>query len=361
LAEALVCRLRRIFVMTVPKVIFAVVTAIASASVNAQVAADLVAAPGIPPGSPFAPHTPAGTVIIAENLWVGDEAQGVRHYIPIDPNNTDPINTGQLMFDTDPNWSVGGGSCFIWCSVGQAAQDGTSRAYVAVYDHPKGQPGNPGGPGVWMLQIQPVFGQFSPFAGLSPLAPNFGLGGDLPTALSLGPDGKLYVGFLKNGNIKRITNPSQLNPTPQNQIVESVGGTPNGRPMRAMAFLGADLYVATDQGLAVVRNATNCVNNTGGCGNAVPVPDGLAGSAHVGLATDGAGKVYFSANGSVFRYTPADGRVVTVAAGFLFAAGHTNTLTIDGFGNLWIGDDPSDLNFSGRLWRIPAARLGTLL
>jgi ligand-binding sensor domain-containing protein len=128
-----------------------------------------------------------------------------------------------------------------------------------------------------------------------------------------------------------------------------------------MAFLGADLYVATDQGLAVVHNATTCFNNSGGCGNAVPVADGLSGLAHVGLTTDGAGKVYFSANGSVYRYTPADGRVVVVSSRFLFAGGHTNTLTLDAFGNLWIGDDPSEVNFSGRLWRIPASRLATVL
>jgi hypothetical protein len=210
-----------------------------------------------------------------------------------------------------------------------------------------------------MLQFQPAFGQFVPFAGLSPVAPNLGLAGDQPTAVALGPDGKLYVGFLKNGNIKRITNPSDSNPSPQTQTVESVGGTPNGRSMRAMAFLGADLYVATDQGLGIVRNATGCINNAGGCGNAVVVQDGNAGSAHVAVTTDGAAKVYFSANGSVFRYTPADGRVVTVASGFLFVKGHTNTLALDGFGNLWIGDDTSDgsLNFTGRLWRIPAGRL----
>ncbi|HJZ96481.1 MAG TPA: hypothetical protein VKE70_08235, partial [Candidatus Solibacter sp.] len=122
-----------------------------------------------------------------------------------------------------------------------------------------------------------------------------------------------------------------------------------------------DLYVATDQGLAVVHNAAACFNNSDGCGNAVPVPDGLAGVAHVALTTDGAGKVYFSANGSVYRYTPPDGRVVVVSSGFLFADGHTNTLTLDGFGNLWIGDDPTEFNFSGRLWRIPAARLATVL
>jgi hypothetical protein len=336
---------------------------LASATAGAQVAADLVAQTGIPAGSIFAPHTPSGMAIIGSNVWVGDEAQGFRHYVPVDPTNADPINTGQLMFDTDPGWSLGGGTaCVPWCSVGQMAQDGTSRVYVAVWDHPKGQPGNFGGPGVWMLQMQPVFGNFNPIAGLTPLAPTLGLAGDLPTALALGPEGKLYVGFLKNGNIKRITNPSILNPSPQTQTVESVGGTPNGRSMRAMAFLGADLYVATDQGLAVVHNAAACLNNQNGCGNAVLVADGHTGVTHDGVTTDGASKVYFSAAGAVFRYTPADGRVVLVSSGFLFVGGHTNTLSLDGFGNLWIGDDTSDgaLNFTGRLWRIAAASLATI-
>ncbi len=133
--------------------------------------------------------------------------------------------------------------------------------------------------------------------------------------------------------------------------------------MRAMAFLGSDLFFATDQGLAVIHNATTCLNNSGGCGNAVPVSDGFAGTPHVALTTDGVNRVYFSANGSVYRYTPADGRIATVVTGFFFVNGHTNMLTLDAFGNLWIGDDPGDgaLNFSGRLWRIPASRLATVL
>lgn len=334
---------------------------LASALADAQVAANQVAGPGIPAGNNFAPHTPAGMVIIGANVWVGDEAQGLRHYIPVDPNNVNPINTGQMKFDTSSDWSIGGGTaCIPWCSVGQVAQDGSTRAYAAVYDHAKGQPGQVGGPGVWMVQFQSAFGNFSPFAGVSPVAAGLGLSGDQPTAVALGPDGKLYVGFLKNGNIKRVTNPSVVNPTSQNQTVESVGGTPNGRSMRAMAFVGADLYVATDQGLAVVRNAGACFGNAGGCGNAVPVQDGFVGATHVGLASDGVSKLYFSVDGAgVFRYTPADSRVAPVSSGFAFVGGHTNTLTLDGFGNLWMGDDTTDgtLNFTGRLWRVSAAAL----
>jgi hypothetical protein len=327
-------------------------------SAAAQVPADAVAASGIPAGQLFAPHTPAGMVIIGNHIWVGDEAQGLHHYVPVDPANADPINTGQFTFDIDPQLSMGGGgACTPWCGVGQIAQDGSSRAYVTSYDHTKGQPGFFGGGGVWMVSFQSQFGEFSPFSGLAPVAPSGGLAGDLPTSIALGPDGKLYVGFLKNGNIKRIVNPAMSGVAPQTQTVESVGGSPNGRAILSMAFLGADLYIATDQGLSVVHNATTCIGNAGGCGNAVLRVAG----ATVAVATDGAGKVYFSADGAgtVNRYTPADGNVIPVASGFLFVGGHTNTLTLDGFGNLWIGDDTTDgrLNFTGRLWRVPAALL----
>jgi hypothetical protein len=54
----------------------------AAAPASAQVTEDLVAEAGIPAGNTFAPHTPARMMIIGANLWVGEEAQGRRHYIP---------------------------------------------------------------------------------------------------------------------------------------------------------------------------------------------------------------------------------------------------------------------------------------
>lgn len=66
----------------------------ATAPDSAQVAASLEAEAGIPAGNIFAPHTPAGMMIIGANLWVGEEAQGLLHYIRVDPNNVDLVNTG---------------------------------------------------------------------------------------------------------------------------------------------------------------------------------------------------------------------------------------------------------------------------
>src|SRR5262249_16846548 len=56
-------------------------------SAAAQVPASLVAASGVPQGFLFAPHTPSGMVIIGNNVWVGDEVQGLHHYVPVDAAN----------------------------------------------------------------------------------------------------------------------------------------------------------------------------------------------------------------------------------------------------------------------------------
>jgi hypothetical protein len=47
---------------------------------------------------------------------------------------------------------------------------------------------------------------------------------------------------------------------------------------------------------------------------------------------------------------------------YAFVGGNSNMVMLDRLGNLWIGDDVSDgvLNFSGRIWYISAAALGTI-
>ena len=173
-----------------------------------------------------------------------------------------------------------------------------------------GQPGQFGGPGVWMVQFQSVLGGFSPFAGTSQVAPP---------------------------SVWRETNqPRWLSGRTGNSMSDSSGTATSGgsrtRPCRIPPHR---------------TRASKCRVHAEWT---IHAGDGLSWR----VATDGAGTVY--------RYTPGDGRVVPVPAGFAFVAGHTNTLTLDGFGNLWIGDDTTDgaLNFTGRLSRIPAAALATI-
>jgi len=105
----------------------------------------------------------------------------------------------------------------------------------------------PAGGGVYMLPFPSTF-TCGAFEGWNTVAPGLGLSRDQPTALALEPDGKLYVGYLNNGNIKRVTNPSQINPASKTQTVESVGTAPNGRSMRAVALPGPDPLHSHGQG-----------------------------------------------------------------------------------------------------------------
>jgi hypothetical protein len=207
------------------------------------------------------------------------------------------------------------------------------------------------------------------------IATTAGLDGNQPTAAVLGPDGSLYVGFLKNGNVKRIINPG----SGTTQVVESVGNTPQGHPARAFAFVGNDLYIASVDAFSVIHNATSS-SCTGGC-NATPISDGFTGAVHTGVTSDGVNAVYFAVAGSpqipgssqIWRYTPSIASFIFVSQGgvdrnganasnFSFVGSKTNLLTLDAGGNLWIGDDTSNASATGagRLWTISAVALASL-
>ncbi len=333
---------------------------------KAQVLATQRAGFNVPPGQVPAPNTPGGGVVVGSNVYTGDAANGFRHWKPADPNNPDPVNTGLLVFDPNGATSFGGTAlCIEFCAVGQVAYDGNQNVYIASYDHQRGN--GISNPGVWRLSIFVPTGQV--FNGVQ-LVPNAGLTGNNPTSIALGPDGNLYVGFLKNGNVVRIVNPNAT-PPDATQVVQSVGSAPNGRPIRSLAFVGSDLYLAHTDGLAVIKNAvaTNC---QGGC-NGVAVADGFSGKAHAGLTSDGINRLYMSVNNQVWRYTISSGAATLISTGgndansgavvpFAFVDGHSNLLQLDRLGNLWIGDDTSDgvLNFDGRIWYIPAGALSNI-
>jgi hypothetical protein len=309
-------------------------------------------------------------VIVGSNLYTGDGAQGLRHWKSADPNNPDPLNSGPLVFDSTLGFSLGGGGlCLPFCQVGQIAFDGNQNAYLASYDHQKGNGATV--PGVYRIGIDPVSGFINQEV---QLVPNSGLAGNNPTSIALGPDGNLYVGFLKNGTVVRIVNPNvfPFDDPLKTQVVQSVGSSPNGRPVRSLTFAGRDLYLATADGLSVIRNAIapTCL---GGC-NGVPVVDGFTGIDHVGLTGDGINRLYLSINGrGVYRYTISSGATALVSTGgfdantgalltFAFVGGHSNLLQLDRLGNLWIGDDTSDgaANFTGRIWYVSAGALSNI-
>ena len=339
---------------------------------HGQVLATQRAGFGLPANQVAAPNTPGGGVVVGSFFYSTDQVNGFRHYLPADPTNPDPVNTGILTFDNTLNdgMSLGGAAvCIPFCKTGQVAYDGNQTVWVTAFDHQKGQPGSVTFPGVHRLLIDPQFGFVS---WMGPVAPNGGLGGPGPTSIALGPDGNLYVGFQNSGNVVRVTNPQALEFDPNfPQIVQSVGTSPNGRPIHALAFIGPDLYLATADGLSFIPNAVakTCL---GGC-NAVHISDGFSGVDHVGLTSDGINRIYMSINGQgVWRYTINTQAMTLMAIGgadpsgaflpFAFVGGHTNMLNLDRLGNLWIGDDTSDglFNFSGRIFYISAGALSSI-
>ena len=337
-----------------------------AAGVSAELRSSAALLPTPPLGTAL-PTAPAGAAIVAAQPWACDAAQGFA-----------PVVTAEIA--PDPVLAVGIlGNIHLPISptttpatCGQVAFDGIGAAYVTqgVVDT-KVTPSV--ARGVLRVGMQPATGALTGTNAY--IATTAGLDGDQPTGAALGPDGNLYVVFLKSGNVKRVIGPA----SGTTQVVQSVGGTPNGHPGRALAFVGSDLWIGSIDALSVIHNATSPTCQ-GGC-NAVTVNDGFPGVAHTGLAYDGAGGLYFAVAGNplipgssqVWRLSMLTGLYTFIAQGgadrnggnasnFSFVAGKTNLLALDPGGNLWIGDDTTNATAvgGGRLWTISATALSSL-
>ena len=284
---------------------------------------------------------PAGAAVFSAQTWICDAAQGFTPllaggasatgiHLPISPT-TVPATCGEIANDGNGNVYVTQG--VVDTTVTPAASRGILR-----------------------VTVDPQTGAF--IGPATYIATTAGLGGDQPTAAAIGPDGNLYVAFLKNGNIKRIVNPA----AGTTQVVQSVGVTPNGHPARSLAFAGTDLYLGSVDAFSVIHSATN-TSCTGGC-NAVPIADGFSAVPHVGVTSNGVDTVYFSVAtlNQVWRYTPGTGLFAFVASNFSFVPAKSNLLTLDDTGTLWIGDDPSGgaTVGAGRVWTVSPAALSTI-
>jgi hypothetical protein len=312
-------------------------------------------------GSMVAPSAPAGGVVVGAQPWTCDAAEGFAQIVDVEAGVIDPllaVSTGGIRLPISPTTTP--------ATCGQVGYDGQGNMYVtqAVVDT-KVTPSISRG----ILRV-PVDQDTGALAGAGTyIATTAGLDGNQPTAAAIGPDGSLYVAFLKNGNIKRVINPG----SGTTQVVQSVGNTPNGHAGRALAFVGNDLYIGSIDAFSVIHSATSAAC-TGGC-NATVIADGFSGTPHVGVASDGVDTVYFAVSGvnQVWRYTPSTGLFAFIAQGgadlaggdasnFSFVGAKTNMLTLDAGGDLWIGDDTSNgtATGAGRIWTIANATLASV-
>ena len=254
-----------------------------AAGVQAELRSAAALLPNPIPGA-VAPTAPAAGAIVAAQPWACDTAKGFAPIVAVEQGVADPLlgigNTGALKLPISPTT--------VPATCGQMAL-GNGATYItqAVVDTTVTPSTNRG---ILRTFLDPATGAL---IGPSPyIATTAGLDGNQPTALAMGPDGRLYVGFLKSGNVKRILNPG----VGSTQVVQSVGNTPQGHPARAFAFVGNDLFIASVDSLSLISNATR-PSCAGGC-NATPLSDGFSGLSHTSLAFDGNHALYFSVAGN---------------------------------------------------------------
>jgi hypothetical protein len=358
--------------LTCKAAILAVSVIFAGASATVAQAAGLQAelrssAAIVPVGTPgtVTPTALAGGGAIGAQPWACDARQGFAPVVAIEQGVADPL----LAIGTTGGVRLPISATTVPATCGQAALQSNGVVYItqAVVDT-QNTPSI--ARGVLRMALDPATGAL--IGPSSYIATTAGLDGNQPTAVAMGPDGNLYVGY-----IKRIVNPG----VGSTQVVQSVGNTPQGHPARAFAFVGNDLFIASVDSLSIITNATSAAC-TGGC-NATALSDGFSGAAHTGLAFDGNGGLYFAVAGNpqipgssqVWRLSLSTGpglytfvaqggtdRNGANASNFSFNASKTNLLMLDAGGNLWIGDDASNAAAAGagRLWTVPAASLAGL-
>ena len=185
-------------------------------------------------------NSPGGTVSMGSHLWVSDHVNG---FCRLDKNAATAKFTINLA------------TCSTAAaSPGQATFDAASNS-VYVPDN------STQGTAVIRLKFNPVSETVgSPVA----LGSSAIVAGTKPTATALGPDGNLYVSFIRSGRILRITNPAGATPAAQ-----FIASTTDGRGAAGLAFANASdgsptssLYLAEGAGISEIANATSC---TGAC------------------------------------------------------------------------------------------------
>ncbi|HET9283235.1 MAG TPA: fibronectin type III domain-containing protein [Candidatus Angelobacter sp.] len=149
-----------------------------------------------------------------------------------------------------------------------------------------------------------------------------GLSGNFPWSISLGPDGNLYVGFRKNGNVIRVLAPQSASVPCANMQVMGQGF--DHKITKSLAWIGHDLWGEDVVGLWRIGNADQCftpVNNFTPCQASAlfraVVPNGFS------MVTD---QAYPATNGNNLYTFDATGTTIDLLTGL---AGTNPIVTLD--------------------------------
>jgi hypothetical protein len=304
-------------------------------------------------------NTPQGGLVLAgtsinpatgnpfRHLWTADAVNGLCRIDPdVDTVAAHSINLATCL-------SMVNGAVF---NPGQVTFDPASNVIYAVDGGSK--------LGVFVLHIQP--GGDSGHGAIdqvnqSILAPTCGIAGNQPNATSLGPDGNLYIGFRRSGNVMRVISPLS-NPLPCANVQPTVIAT-GDRLTSQMAWVGHTIFLNDSRLPLIINAADNCFTPQNGnivCSAPqslpnLPVPQATVVSDQTPGNTNG-DDVYFG--GSLISTVTAETGLTQNAVGGLHggtftpsfggsAASFANIsgLVVDAFDPtnhvIYVGDDPS--------------------
>lgn len=192
------------------------------------------------------------------HLWTADAVNGLCRLDPdvdtvashaINPAtclstvNGAPFNSGQVTFDPASNTIY-------------AVDGGGKLGIFVLHFLPSGDSGH----GLMDQANQSTF------------APSCGIATNQPSATSLGPDGNLYVGFRRNGNIMRVISPL-TNPVPCANVQATVIST-GDKLTSQMAWVGHAMFLNDSRLPLIMQDADQCL--TPANGNTVCSPNAIS-------------------------------------------------------------------------------------
>jgi hypothetical protein len=269
------------------------------------------------------------------HLWTSDQAGfGMCRFDP------DVETPGPHTININTCLSFIGGTAF---KPGQLAYDPVSNDIYAVDLQVKTQgifrlhyiPSADGGMGALDLLHQEVLGGAN--SGCS-------IPGNIPNSAVLGPDGNLYVGFKRSGDILRVTAP-QTEPLPCGNV-NVIGSTADQIKNFGLGWINHDLYGGDSVSLWVITNADQCMTAQNGLNPCRGI--GILQSQTAAPTFVFSDQIYPATTGTnVYIGNPTDVTLVNIttqqvtknyATGFEFLSG----MTLDPADlSLYVADDPT--------------------
>jgi uncharacterized repeat protein (TIGR01451 family) len=189
------------------------------------------------------------------HLWYGDFANGLCRLDP-DLDTNVPASQRSLNINTCIHFVAN----FVQFKPGQIAFDPATNDLYTVDIQAKSD-------GIIRMHFNPSGGTSAADAGHGIVDPvnsevlggfgnGCGVAGNVPNSAALGPDGNLYIGFKRAGNILRFVAP-QTEPFPCTNV-QTIGTTADGRKDFGLGWVGHDLYGGDGNTPWVIHNADGC-------------------------------------------------------------------------------------------------------